>query len=68
MLFKDVVLKAAEDGLAGSAVMLFTQGQSKCGVHPQMIGVIAVFIACCYLIDPPTHLGTVLSEPLSEAE
>jgi hypothetical protein len=49
---EDVVLESAECGLPGSAIKLFPQGQSERRVHPQMIGVIAIFIACRYLIDP----------------
>jgi hypothetical protein len=49
---EDVVLKARQCRLAGSAFMLFPQGQPKRRVHPQVIGVIAILIACRNLIDP----------------
>ena len=48
---EDVVLESAECELPGPAVLLFPQGQSECGGHPQMIGVITVLIARRHLID-----------------
>jgi len=48
---QDVVLESAECGLPGSAIKLFPQAQSERRVHPQMIGIITIFIACRYLID-----------------
>jgi hypothetical protein len=32
--------------------MLFAQGQPKRRVYPQVIGIIAIFITPCNLIDP----------------
>ena len=46
-----LVLESAERGLPGAALMLFPQGQSERGVHPQMIGIIAILIYCRNLID-----------------
>jgi hypothetical protein len=48
---ENLVLEPAECGLAGTAFMFFPQGQSECRVHPQVIGVITVFIACRDLIN-----------------
>jgi hypothetical protein len=48
---EDVVLKARECGLADPAVVLFSQGQTQCRVYSQVIGLIAVLIACRYLVD-----------------
>jgi hypothetical protein len=52
---EDLILESAECGLPGSAIKLFRQSQSERRVYPQMIGVIAVLIACRYLIDPLTQ-------------
>ena len=41
---EDVVLKAAKPGLAGPAVVLFSQGQTQCRVYPQIIGAVAVLM------------------------
>jgi len=46
-----LILESAERGLAGSILMLFSQGQSERRVHPEMISVIAILISCCNLID-----------------
>ena len=49
---ENLVLEPAERGLPGAAFMFFSQGQPKCRVHSQVIGVIAILIACRNLIDP----------------
>jgi hypothetical protein len=51
---ENLVLEPAECGLAGAASMFFTQGQPKCRVYSQVIGVIAIVIACRNLIDSLT--------------
>ena len=48
----DGVLKAREYGLAGPTFMLFTQGQSERLISTLREAVIAILIACRYLIDP----------------
>jgi hypothetical protein len=48
---QDLVLEPAECRLPGSPFMFFAKSLSECRVHLEMIGVIAIFIACCYLID-----------------
>ncbi len=48
---EDVVFEATKCGLAGTAFTLFSQSQPKRRVHPQVIGVIAISIACRNLID-----------------
>jgi hypothetical protein len=48
---EDVVFKATQCGLTGSTFMIFSQSQPKRRVNPQVIGVIAIFIACRNLID-----------------
>jgi hypothetical protein len=57
---EDLVFKPGEHRLARRIFIILAQGQTQCGIDPEVIGVIAVFIPGCHLVDTLTdqvHLG-----------